>query len=391
MKRLFTLLLAFILTLSTGCVRSVRLSGRAVVQAMGIDFRDGTYVATMRLYGLSGGGPDGAETVSAQGTTLTALLADAAVRQGKQLFLGNTRMIVFGSSLAVSGVNDALQFLNSYHQLSPSTQVAVALGEAAELLEGGDTQAFSAGKLLETLSGAQESGLSPECRLMDLIPADRDRVVPVLLRQAREPSDSAPDAASSEGASSEAGGENSSGQESGQTGADGGNSSGQEVTPAGAVLISGGKAAAYLTPEMTRGLCWLQGGFRTAVLETKTPLSAAVTHRSSRAISPELLADNVVFNMEIEIASTLLEAPADSSSYPEVAREQEHLIKQETGLFLAASCRRGYDPLDLASLLRQRFPGRFTDSDMRALLENAGYNISVICTVDRKGAASPNR
>lgn len=383
MKRVLAFLCALLL-LCTGCVHSVRLSKRAVVQALGIDFRDGKYFATMQLYGLSGDAPQGAETVTAQGETLTALFADGAVRQGKQLFLGNLRLIVFGSSLAAEGVGDALQFLNGYHQLSPATQVAVALGDAADLLETDQSPSFSAGGLLEVLTSAQKSGITPECRLMDLIPSGRrDRAAPVLLREK-----------TSDGAAEEPGSESGDAGENPQsTGEDsGGGSSGGEVKvetggaePVGAVIFSGGKAVSYLTPEMARGLCWLQGGIRAAVLETQAPLSAAVTHKASHSITPEVVADNVVFNIKVDIGSTLLEAPENQNLYPAIAREQERLITREMERFIAASCRQGYDPLDIKALL-ERLPG-VPDKDPRELLAQAGYAVTVTCEVDRKGAS----
>lgn len=383
MKRILAFLCALLL-LCTGCVHSVRLSKRAVVQALGIDFRDGEYFATMQLYGLSGDAPQGAETVTAQGETLTALFADGAVRQGKQLFLGNLRLIVFGSSLATEGVGDALQFLNGYHQLSPATQVAVALGDAADLLETDQNPSFSAGGLLEVLTSAQKSGMTPECRLMDLIPSDRrDRAAPVLLRE--KTSDRAAEEAESESGDA--------GENPQSTGEDnGGGSSGGEVKveiggaePVGAVIFSGGKAVSYLTPEMARGLCWLQGGIRAAVLETQAPLSAAVTHKASHSITPEVVADSVVFNIKVDIGSTLLEAPENQNLYPAIAREQERLIAREMERFIAASCRQGYDPLDMKALL-ERLPG-VPDKAPRELLAQAGYAVTVSCEVDRKGAS----
>lgn len=389
MKRMLALLCA-VLLLCTGCVHSVRLSKRAVIQALGIDFRDGTYIATMQLYGLSGQGPQGAETVTAQGDTLTALFADGAVRQGKQLFLGNLRLIVFGSSLATEGVADALQFLNGYHQLSPATQVAVALGDASDLLQTEQSPSFSAGGLLEVLTSAQKSGLTPECRLMDFIPSNRrDRAVPVLLREKDTASDEKANQSGDAGESSQSGGASGSGGSSGDS------SSGETAkkesggaAPVGAVIFSGGRAVSYLTPEMAQGLCWLQGGIRAAVVETRSPRSAAVTHRISHSVTPEAVADNVVFDIRVDIGSTLLEAPEDQSAYPAIAREQERLITREIERFLAASCRQGYDPLDMKALL-ERLPG-LPDKDPRELLAQAGYAVTVSCQVDRKGAAAPS-
>lgn len=386
MKRVVCCFLTVALLL-TGCVQSVRLSGRAIVQALGVDYSDGEYVATMQLYGQPGAGGQGAETVTAAGKTLTNLFASAAVSQGKQLFLGNTRLIVFGSSLAVEGVEDALQFLNGYHQLSPSTQVALGLGEASELLEGSQAPGFAAGGPLEILTSAQKSGAAPVCRLMDLIPCEtRDKALPVLLRREKETgSPAAGDFTGGQGADEESAG---SGTDAGAEKAP--EPSGFEIIPAGAAILSGGKAVSYLTPEMARGLCWLQDGVRAAVVETEEPLSAAVTHGISHRVTPSYLADHVVFDVQIEIRSTLLEAPDSPSLYPRVAREQERVVAREVERFLAASCRQGYDPLELTALLRRRMPETLQGPGAAQVLKNAGYAVNVSCQVDQKGAALPN-
>ena len=131
--------LCAILVLLAGCVPSVRLNERGVVQAIGIDLaEEGGYRATMQVreaVGAAAGAnqsPEDAKTmlVEETGATMTELLARASATQGRQLFLGSVRVIVFGQEAARAGAEGPLGFFNSNHQISPATLVAVAEGEA---------------------------------------------------------------------------------------------------------------------------------------------------------------------------------------------------------------------------------------------------------------------
>ncbi len=111
MKKILCLLLCLILLLFTGCLDSVPLGKRAVVRTVGLDYENGEYTAALQLYGQSDS-PGGPEIITAKGDTLAGLFSNAAIQQGKQLFLGNLRLILFGASLSAEGIEDVLGFLN---------------------------------------------------------------------------------------------------------------------------------------------------------------------------------------------------------------------------------------------------------------------------------------
>ena len=329
MKKILCLLLCLILLLFTGCLDSVPLGKRAVVRTVGLDYENGEYTAALQLYGQSDS-PGGPEIITAKGDTLAGLFSNAAIQQGKQLFLGNLRLILFGASLSAEGIEDVLGFLNEYHQISPATQTAVVLGKAGELMKPEEEKPLP-GELLDTLSNAQQGGRAPLCRLMDLIPEQADHAAPVLAL-----------------------------------------AEGPAAIAAGSVIFSEGKVESYLDPEATRGLCWLQGEIGGAVLETKSPVSAAVTRKVSHKISPEAAACFI----QLHVSSSLWEGPQDTGLYPAIAREQERMIQQEIEAFLDRTLRQGLDPFDWGSRMGQ------------ANLAEAQYQLSVQCQIEEQGAAS---
>lgn len=170
-----------VLLLLAGCVPSVRLNERGVVQAIGIDLAEGGgYRVTMQVreaVGASAGAnqsPENAQTLLVEeiGSTMTELLTRASATQGRQLFLGSVRVIVLGQEAARAGVEGPLSFFNANHQISPAAFVAVAEGEAGELIRAGEKDpTLSAEGLADVLKSAGKGGFSPPSRLKDVMGA----------------------------------------------------------------------------------------------------------------------------------------------------------------------------------------------------------------------------
>ncbi|MFR9188847.1 MAG: hypothetical protein ACLVL7_00220 [Anaerotruncus massiliensis (ex Togo et al. 2019)] len=103
--------LCAILVLLAGCVPSVRLNERGVVQAIGIDLaEEGGYRPTIQVSEAVGAAPganqapEDAKTVLVEetGATMTELLARASATRAAAL-LGSVRVIVFGQEAARAG------------------------------------------------------------------------------------------------------------------------------------------------------------------------------------------------------------------------------------------------------------------------------------------------
>lgn len=363
MKRLIALIAAAMLLL-TGCAPSVRLSQRDVVQTLGLDYADGNYVATISLYGLPGAQENEGSTITAKGETLTRLFSDASVAQGKQLFLGNLRLLVLGRSLAQRGIGSALEFLNENQQMAPSTYVVAVQGAAGTLVRQGG----AAGELSQALLTAQKSGVLPPCTLLDLL-LERDQMVPVLaLAQAEREEQSKPSEQNTQASSSD-----------GASGKKAEEPPEKKVVAAGAVLFSGGKSVLSLTPEATHGYCLLTNKGMTAAIETQEPLTACALRKALPKITLESVREKPVFRVRCTLTGTLLEAP-EGVSFDEIARAQERLLTREVQQFFAVVYRRGYDPLELAAYL----PAQAVqwEDDARQALRTADYEVEIKCEVE---------
>lgn len=225
--------------------------------------------------------------VEETGATMTELLARASATQGRQLFLGSVRVIVFGQEAARAGAEGPLGFFNSNHQISPATLVAVAEGEAGELIRAGEKDpALSAEGLADVLESAGKAGFSPPSRLKDLMGAanaENAAGAVTLLRY------SAPDPPKSGSPSSEASSEESgTGSEARQA---------AEKTPekklslGGAAVFVGHRMEASISPAAACGLEWTQNRAKACVLSVgdgQLGEVAAVTHRQKAKITVEM-------------------------------------------------------------------------------------------------------
>ena len=288
MRRIAALMLALVML--TGCVQSVKLNERGVVQTIGIDLNeDGFYRVTLQVreaVGTSGAPnqPDESSksiVVEETGRTLTEVFTRASVTQGRQMFLGSVQIIVLGEETVAAGIDGILDFFNSNHQISPTTAIVVARGEAGELVQAGrDDPALSADGLLDVMQSAYKSGLAPKSRMIDLINAVRGEppvagtlalieYVPTSQsdQKPQTPEEPLPEALFSQdnGQTSQKEpeeDESSGGQDSSEGGEAAKNSSREQeekrLRLSGSAMFDGEELVGFLNPAATRGLEWMR-------------------------------------------------------------------------------------------------------------------------------------
>lgn len=426
MRRIVALMLVFIML--TGCVQSVKLNERAVVQTIGIDLTDdGAYRVTLQVQeavGTSGkpNQPDESSKsiiVEETGRTLTEVFTRASATQGRQMFLGSMQIIVLGEETVAAGIDGILDFLNSSHQISPSIAMVIARGEAGELVQAGcDDPALSADGLLHVMQSANKAGLAPKSRLIDLVNAVRGEppvagtltlieYVPVSQSEqtSSAPEEALPDAlfiqdsgeASQEGSGEEASssGQDSSGGEK-STKASSGEQEDKRLRLSGSVIFDGEQFAAFLDPTATRGLEWTRRDMKNTSLtvgDDRIGTVASVTHDQKAKVEVDLTGDVPVFDIDVTVRSMALEKqlpnglPFDEQARAYAAALQEHLIRAEIEKMVLDAQRAGHDVMGLSLLMRQKYPDFYQmhAADWSNVIKTAGYNVFVHCTIDRTG------
>lgn len=399
MKRIAAILcLAMFLT---GCVGIVRLNNRGIVQAIGVDLaEDGSYLVTMQVFEAVGTAPaeanqsSGADNnviVEESGKTLTEVFSKTAINQGKQMFLGNNKIIVIGERAAVSGVEQILNFFNANHQISPSVPIAVCRGEAREIMRAKEKNPLlTADYMIDIIHNAQKTGYCPQSRVMDLIDTMYCEHVSGLLA-ALAVEEKSEETEESSGASSQ---EESQEQQKG--GSQEKQSSSVTIDLIGTGVFDGDRLTGMLGKNLTRGYCWTQNRI------AATPLLieyegignvSSVTHEQKSKIIPELVGDNPVFTIEMKVKSIATETVLDSGFHmTDEQRElittlQERLIQSEIEGALARSQQMGNDFFGLSLYMQQRFPEYYESNkdNWPQILASCGFQVHVKCEIDRSG------
>lgn len=201
--RLFFIACVLPLLLS-GCLNSVELNERAIVQAMGIDFDNGMYVVTLQIFDPKGGGSSTAvdaskvnsHTISAEGKTVTEAFSNAALKQGKEIFYGHNKLLVIGNDAAKEGIWPIANFLNSHYDFRPNVDMAVSATKASDivsaeiedgilpaisvqtmLLNGEENGQLYRGYFFDVIKSLEEENSSACMPLLELIEEDGEKHV----------------------------------------------------------------------------------------------------------------------------------------------------------------------------------------------------------------------
>ncbi len=398
MNKLVCLLLAVLLS---GCMQSIRLNDRAIMEGMAIDrAEDGGYRITMQVAGVGGTGESSEPALTVieqEGGSLTEALARCSSQQGRQMFLGNCSLLVIGAELAQDGLDYLLEFFNANYRVNPSLTVLLAQGEAAPLLcAQKENPLLSAEGLVDSVNASIKGGYLVRSHLIDLIDAIRGpqgaAVLPLVYLQQPQSAESSTgeNAASSENTASS---EDASSEQP--------EPSQQSTQPlrlqyAGLGLLQGDRLQALLSTQDAQGLAWIQNRIEARALEVSEPQFgrvSAVLRPKKLCLEPELTGDLLVLNLHLKVHSTVLETElADGSRMGDAERTytqrlQERAITKEIESLLADTLKQGYDVFGVSQLIRQRLPDyyRAHRQNWTEALQQMGFAVQVECVIDRSG------
>ncbi len=130
-----------ILTLFTGCAQSNAINRLAIVQAVGLDWEDGKFVATLEYFSPKGGGDQpidltmsNSEIVRGEGITISSAIDSAALPKGKTPFYAQSSVVVLGRELAEKKLDDVVDFVNFDINFQVNTQIFIADQKASDII-----------------------------------------------------------------------------------------------------------------------------------------------------------------------------------------------------------------------------------------------------------------
>lgn len=179
-KKLILLTLILIsCTFFTGCIPTVQLNERALVQAIGIDWEDNKIKLTMQVFSPNTGGGsnigasvENAKIIQASGANITEAMQNATLSQGKKLFIGHNRIIIIGSDLAKKGLKQELVYLTTNAEARKNVSIVIAETKASDILKAKINQGILPAEALQKIvDNTMTSGFVENVKLFQFLRA----------------------------------------------------------------------------------------------------------------------------------------------------------------------------------------------------------------------------
>lgn len=366
-RKMIFLTLFFLLILLPGCMRSIQLNERAIVQAVGLDWKDGEYALTLQIFdpeAAEGDDTSGGKMLRAEGKTISEAMRNANLKQGQEIFWGHTKLIIIGDQIARDGIEAVIDYFNADAQSRPNMDVLIADGEAGEVLsEPLDSTILPVLSTKMMLEGYQDNGKLVRSQLKGIAGSLENPSVGAYLPLAAF--------------------------------------SGDEKNPSiqivGTAILSDGRITGTFSPEETRGILWAAGevGKTQLTLEDSSLGVTTLDVVDSDVTVAAYIQDGAPFyQVSIRVKSNVSEELSPvrglslSERYDRYEEEQRQLVCRETEhalerLFHEISC----DALGYANILMQQQPEywKANGEDYAASLRNVQFSVTVDSTINRGG------
>ena len=104
-----------------------------------------------------------------RGSSISDAIDEVSRYSGNEVFLGNSSFLVVGRTAAELGLEKVVNFFNANHEVSPELYVAMAQGEAAEIIQVQSQGDSGPTQLKSLVEQGQENGLLGRPTLKDIV------------------------------------------------------------------------------------------------------------------------------------------------------------------------------------------------------------------------------
>jgi len=260
-----TLFSAVLIMLTSGCsstIPYIKLEQRVIVQAMGVDYEEGVYTATMQYStsekpDASGGGE--VKTIKGMGVNLYTAISEARKSEGEHLFFMQNQILLLGLSVIENNLatETITQYLEYCDRL-PDAIVAGCYSKAEDVVSMKDEeQRPMRNKFRIIMETAERTGVLPNEKIHEAMTTFTDKsksfYLPMLkLANAETSGEKESQSEDKKGAGGGSEGNGGGGSSSGGEEEKGGDK--KKIIPYGGALIADGKFAAVMDTEASAGL-----------------------------------------------------------------------------------------------------------------------------------------
>ena len=403
------LILATLLILSslTGCLKTINLSDRAIVQAIGIDYEEDKYKLSIQIFSPEGSGgqtsidtsKQNSKVITTEGKTIGEAMSKADLKQGKKIFYGHNRLIILGESTAEKGLENVISFFNTDAQSKSDVGVLVVKGDADEILNAKITQGILPAETIEKIvRNAEDTGQSFQVRFYDVAKNYKSTTnsvsIPVIKLEdsegdSGEKKEEATGAEKSEGDSGE--------KKEEATGVEKSEGDSKVISMDGIAVFLDGRLKTYINQENTRAIQILLQKFKSSVVVSESDsigTSSVEIFKSQIKINPRIKDGAMSVDIIIKTDGIVKEiiVPEDREvsvfEYKDIEDSLEEVIKSEVDNVLYLTLKENnIDIFNFMDRIKQKYPSYWKDNrdDIGNIISNLGYNVKVDVNIDRTG------
>lgn len=375
MKRLLAVLcLLFLLGTLTACnSKNEEFKNRLVVQAIGVDKAENGIKVTLQvlntdrtgaLQGNSSG--ETVQTVEAEGASVADALRQVTESGGKKVMMSQNRVIVLGMEIAKDGFHKAMDYFVRSSQNRATVDIAVAEGEASEVVSAKMGESIIPAKKIELALQADVYNSRTVERKVYMLMNDAEEsttapTLPILhVQKTEDPEVSI-------------------------------------VAVSGTALFIGDKYEQTLSPEDTRAILWLRNEMKEGALNVRTLENQNVTFilvggRTKIRVKPENgnLRYTVQIHCELDCAQ-IENASAENlteAAIKKLEKAAENAIREETtAVFQKLAAEKGADPFLFGERLEIKYPEIYREKakDWKKALSQMNLTVEVKAKIRRVG------
>lgn len=389
-KRMLLLLIIAAISIELcGCQHTMQLNDRALVQAIGIDFTNNKIEVTLQIFSPVSGNQSGiseaaenGKIIQTTGSTIVEAMNNAVRTQGKELFVGHNRIIVFGRAMAQEGISSILKYFSSASSLRHNTKLMVAKGTAKKILTSKINQGMLAAEAIERLSNnTSENGLLRSVKLYEFLrDSQREHSASSLpMIEILDDDKAVPTAAG---------------------GGDGKEESLKAISNAimrGTAVFKDNKMIGSLDNDESRGLLWLQGRVtktEITIQNEEFPLAVVEVFKTKNKLAFEGDNENPKFILSVRCRASsgeIITATGDEATYNDIQKlpqYAEKIIREEVDKAFEKAIH-GYksDLFNFDSIIWKANPKLWQSihSNFESILEKLTLEVNVEVKIERTG------
>lgn len=355
----------------SGCIHTIGIKERGLIQAIGIDWENNEFVVTVQIFDAAGtGGPSTFDVtkendilLQSRGETISDALKNLSQKQGKRMFLGNNKIIVLGDSILKEGYENVIDFFLATNESRSKTLVVAAENKASDIvtaqLKGGIVPANA---IELATNNSKNSSYTTNSTMVNLVTPMQIKGLGGCL----------PIMAINKDVNEE-----------------------EVLEIIGGVVTDDSKEVVKIDIRQTRGIMWLTSGIKQSLLQINDdkigPISI-VAKNSKCKIKTKIIDGSPVFDIKITTNADIKEVVQDYEISEEVLHDIEIRLAQTIYDEITESIRLIYyenhvDVFNFCRYLKKYQPEywKSIENKYSDIMESVRFNIEVICEFEKIG------